>query len=177
MATIYTHAVVGLALGRLGTRRPMPWSYWGLAALLPILPDLDVFSFAPYGAALGHRGITHSLALALAVSVLAAGASFRYFRANPWPLAGMLLAILASHGLLDCFTRGGGNVPLFWPLDAWYGNWGPIPVSDIGFGLPDPQTSRAVRAELLWVWLPLEATVGVVALLRGGRRRPHEQTR
>jgi len=46
MSTIYTHAVVGLGLARVYASRPMPWSYWGLAALLPVVPDVDVFSEA-----------------------------------------------------------------------------------------------------------------------------------
>ena len=82
MATIYTHAVVGLGLARLYVPRPMPWAYWGLVVLLPILPDFDAFSTAAYGAPLGHRGLTHSLVLALLLSVFAAGVTFRYFRAN-----------------------------------------------------------------------------------------------
>ena len=74
MATTYTHAFVGLGLARLYATRPMPWLYWGLAAILPTVPDLDVFSPAAYGSPLGHRGITHSLVFALLLSVVAASA-------------------------------------------------------------------------------------------------------
>jgi hypothetical protein len=59
-------------------------------------------------------------------------------------------------------TKGGVDIPFFWPLDARYGNWGPLRAADIGFELPDPRYSRAVRAELLWVWLPTVAVVGLV---------------
>ena len=118
MATLYTRAVVGLGLARLGAARPKPWPYWGLATLLPLVPDLDAFSTAAYGPLLGHRGLTHSLAFALVVSVLAASATFRYFRANWWSLTGTFFAIIASHGLLDAMTRGGGTIPFFWPLDG-----------------------------------------------------------
>jgi membrane-bound metal-dependent hydrolase YbcI (DUF457 family) len=38
-----------------------------LAALLLVILDLDVLSTAPYGTAMGHRGITPSLVFALAV--------------------------------------------------------------------------------------------------------------
>ena len=78
MATDYTHAVVGLAAARLYTGRPMPWTYWGLAALLPIIPDADVFSTAAYGTILGHRGITHTLLFALLLALVAAAATSRY---------------------------------------------------------------------------------------------------
>ncbi|HBO42473.1 MAG TPA: hypothetical protein DD670_00745, partial [Planctomycetaceae bacterium] len=80
MATIYSHAVVGLGLARLYTGRPMPWAYWGLAAVLPIIPDLDVLSTAAYGHIMGHRGMTHTLVFALLLGTIAAGATFRYFR-------------------------------------------------------------------------------------------------
>ena len=48
MATLYTHAFVGLAGARLYADRPMPWAYWGLAAALPMIPDLDVFFTGTY---------------------------------------------------------------------------------------------------------------------------------
>lgn len=117
MTTLYAHAVAGLGLARWCAGRPMPWSYWTLAAILPLLPDLDVFSM-----------------------------------------------------LLDALTRGGEGIPLFWPLGGRYGNWGPIPVSDIAFDWPDPRTSRAIRGELLWVWLPTMLLIVVTAAYRLVRR-------
>jgi len=166
MATLYTHAALGLGLARLCAARPKPWPYWGLAALLPLLPDCDVFSFAAYGAPLGHRGLTHSFAFALVVSAFAASATFRYFRASWWLLTGTFFAIIASHGLLDALTRGGADIPFFWPLEARYGNWGPLRVADMGLDLPDPRYSRAWRSELLWVWLPTLVLVGLVTAYR-----------
>jgi inner membrane protein len=170
MATIYTHAVVGLGLARMCSVRPMPWAYWALAAILPILPDLDVFSSAAYGAPLGHRGITHSLALAVAVGMLAGLATFRYFRVKWWLLCSLLAAIIASHGLLDAMTKGGEGIPFFWPLASRLGNWGPIPVSDLGCNLSDLWQSRALRAEALWVWLPLGVVVSLVMAERRARQ-------
>ena len=162
MATIYTHAAVGLGLARLYTGRPMPWTYWGLAAVLPIIPDLDVFSTAAYGDAMGHRGLTHSLLFATVLGTAVAAATYRFFRVRWWSLAILFFLIIASHGLLDAMTTGGEQVPFFWPLGVRYGYWGPIPVSDIAFELPNPWRSRAIRAELLWIWLPM--TVAVVAV-------------
>ena len=171
MATIYTHSVVGLGLARLYADRPMPWSYWLLAAALPIIPDLDVFSTASYGSSiLGHRGITHTLAFALVVGAVAAGATFRHFKVRWWSLACLFFVIVASHGLLDALTRGGENIPFFWPFGGRYGNWGPIHVSDIAFEFPDPRYSRAVRDELLWVWLPTAVVVGMTMAYRRWKR-------
>jgi inner membrane protein len=192
MPTIYTHSVVGLGLARLFARRPMPWAYWGLAAVLPIIPDLDAFSMAAYGSPSGHRGFTHSLAFALAVSTIAAGAACLCFRAckgdrpilpaeklgpsSPfrswWRLAGVFFIISASHGLLDALTRGGFAIPFFWPLPGRWGNWGPIPASTIGFELPDPFHQPAMRAEMLWIWLPLGLLVGLDTVWRCVRRQP-----
>jgi inner membrane protein len=166
MATIYTHAVVGLGLACVCARRRMPWPYWVLAALLPVVPDFDVFSTAAYGSALGHRGFTHSLPFALWVGFLTASLTFRYFRVRFWPLAGLFALMVASHGFLDALTRGGADIPFFWPLEERYGNWGPVPVSDLGFQLPDPRRSRALRAELLWIWLPTAVLAALVTVCR-----------
>src|SRR5438876_11788890 len=54
MATIYTHAVVGLGLAQLYTPHRRRWAYWTLAAALAVIPDLDSFSSAAYGSLLGH---------------------------------------------------------------------------------------------------------------------------
>jgi inner membrane protein len=175
MTTIYTHAVVGLGLARVFTARRMPWPYWVLTAFLPIIPDFDSFSTATYGTALGHRGITHSLPFALWVGCFVASVTFRRLRVSFWWLAGLFFIIIASHGLLDALTRGGMPIPFFWPLPERYGNWGPIPVSDLSFELPDPGRSRALQSELIWVWLPMALLVVVV--MTGRRlRRPRSPT-
>jgi len=174
MATIYTHAAVGVGLGYVFARHRLPPLFWLLAGFLPVIPDLDVFSNAPYGRALGHRGFTHSLVFALAVAGVVAALTFRRFRVNFWDLLGFFFVITASHGILDAFTNGGYGIPFFWPLaDRRFGPWGPIQVADIGFEFPDPWTSRSVRSELLYVWLPLVVLVGLVAAVRWRRdRRP-----
>jgi inner membrane protein len=169
MATLYTHVAVGLGMARICAARPMPWAYWGLAAVLPMIPDLDVFSTANYGTPLGHRGITHSLLFAQLLGMIAAGLVFRTLRVRWWLLAAVFFGMVASHGLLDAMTRGGEGVPSFWPLQGRFGNWGPLAVSDIAFSLPDPRHSRAMRSELLWVWLPTGLLVGVVTACRWHR--------
>ena len=109
---------------------------------------------------------------ALTLAIIAASPTFHRFRVRWWSLAALFFAITASHGVLDAMTRGGENVPFFWPYAARYGNWGPLRVSDIAFDLPDPRHSRAIRAELLWVWLPMSLVVGLVTLYR---RRIHRK--
>jgi inner membrane protein len=172
MATTYTHGVVGFGIAYVYTPGRRRWLYWTLAALLAIFPDFDIFSSAAYGALMGHRGFTHSLVFALWLAFLTASLTFRQLSANLWVLTGIFFLATASHGLLDALTRGGMAIPFFWPLtDERYGNWGPIPVSDLGFEVPDPRRSRALRSELFWVWLPTGFFIGALAIGRWLRRR------
>jgi inner membrane protein len=147
----------------------MRWPYWVLAGLLPMVPDFDAFSTASYGSPWGHRGVTHSLVFALWLGALAASLTFRYLRTDFWFLTAVFFAAIASHGLLDALTRGGEKIPFFWPSAVRLGNWGPMPVPDIAMDLPNPWRSRAVRAELLWVWLPTALVVGAVMGYRWSR--------
>lgn len=176
MATTYTHAVVGLGIAQLYTPPRWRWLHWTLAAFLAIFPDVDAFSSAAYGAILGHRGFTHTLIFSLWLALLTASLTFRWLRGSFWALSGVYFLALASHGLLDALTYGGMPIPFFWPLtDQRYGNWGPIPVSDLGFEIPDPRSSRSLRSELIQVWLPTAACVGVLTLVRHFRRRRSQE--
>jgi|SRR5438552_2711579 len=171
MVTSYTHGLVGLGLGKVFTGRRLPWLFWLLALVLPILPDVDVFSRAAYGSTWGHRGFTHSLVFALGLALVAALPTFRYFKISFWILWSFFFVITATHGVLDACTKGGEGIPLLWPFyDHRFGPWGPILVSDLGFEWPDPRRSRALRDEMLWVWLPLAVLVGIVMLWRRWRR-------
>jgi inner membrane protein len=167
MATIYTHAFVGLGLGKIFSNRRGPLLFWFLVGFLPVVPDLDAFSSSAYGSIWGHRGFTHSLCFALAVAFLAAGLAFRFVHTKFWPLFGLFFIITASHGVLDALTDGGFGIPFFWPFsERRYGPCGPIHVQDIGFAIPVPRVSRAVRTELLYVWLPMLLLVGLVMAAR-----------
>lgn len=167
MATLYTHAAVGLALGHVSFARRLPVLFWAVAGLLPIVPDLDAFSNAPYGSALGHRGFTHSLCFALILGFVASAATYRHFKVSVWTLACVFFLITATHGLLDALTTGGEGIPLFWPAsDHRFGPWGPIHLADIADEFPNPWRSRAIRTELLWLWLPMTIVVGTVEVYR-----------
>ncbi len=150
MATVYTHAVVGLGLARLCTVHPKPWAYWGLAVLLPIVPDLDVFVPNLRGGLSAHRGITHSLLFALLLSMVVAGIACRHVGVKWRWLTALLFALLASHGLLDAMTNAGARIPFFWPFGNRYGHWGPLPPSDLAYSFPAPRASPALQAELTW---------------------------
>lgn len=178
MATIYTHAVVGFGIAQVYSPRRRVWLYWTLSALLPVVPDLDVFSSSAYGSMLGHRGFTHSPVFALWVGFLAASLTFRLLGASFWILGLIFSTVIAPHGLLDAMTRGGVDIPFFWPVaDERYGNWGPLLLPDLGFEFPDPRRSRALRSEMLWIWLPTLAWIAAVTMYRvytGVASQPNE---
>jgi inner membrane protein len=153
----------------------MPPLFWILAAILPIVPDFDAFSSSAYGSIWGHRGFTHSLLFAMGVALLAAGLALPFLRARLLPLFALLFLITASHGILDALTDGGFGIPFFWPFhNQRYGPYGPIHVADIGFELPDPRVSRAVRTELLYVWVPTAVIVVLFWSYRRWRGIGHE---
>jgi inner membrane protein len=167
VATLYTHAFFGLGLGKFFTARRLPWSFWLITGVLPMVPDLDAFSTFSDDTVLGHRGFTHSLTFALALGLFTAACTYRRFQIPLAVLAVFFFLITASHGLLDACTNGGAKIPFFWPISsARFGRWGPINVADIAFELPNPWTSRAIRTELLWIWLPTTVLVGMVMICR-----------
>lgn len=95
MPTVITHAIVGAALAPLA-RNDVPKRRLALGlALVAMLPDADVLSFAagiPYPHPLGHRGLSHSLAFAAVVGLIAPSLvqrDRRPARRRWWKLAGL----------------------------------------------------------------------------------------
>jgi inner membrane protein len=166
----FGHVAVGLAAGSYvaggGRRRELALA-WVAFVGLSLLADLDVIAFAfgvPYAAPFGHRGASHSLAVALTLGGLIA----------LWrPRIGVVAAlVLASHGLLDTLTDGGRGVALFWPFsdERLFAPWRPIPVAPIGRGMLSPRGLHVVVVELglfapLWIY-------GLWAAIWRARRRP-----
>lgn len=118
-----THAVMGafttLAVAAFSGFQPVEaMALAGIGALAALVPDIDhpgstvrqrmglagaVLFWLP------HRGITHTLWAALAVTLAA-------FHFLPGPLAGALMAGYCSHLLGDMLTVRG--LPLLWPLSS-----------------------------------------------------------
>ncbi|MDE2596747.1 MAG: metal-dependent hydrolase [Sphingomonadales bacterium] len=156
MPTIITHAIVPLSAAvAAGPRRVPAWLALA-GTVLAMAPDLDVIGFRfgiAYGADWGHRGATHSFALAALAT-----ASVLAF----WPAARtrthavFLFLSAASHGLLDMMTTGGLGVALFWPVETTRHFFAvrPIRVSPIGARFFTPRGLETVWSELRWVWLP-----------------------
>lgn len=175
MCTVVTHAAVGLALARWFAPEERRPSFWWCAALLPVVPDLDVIGFrfgVPYGSPFGHRGATHSLLFA-AVAGAAAAAWIGRGGADRARLALFLFLATASHGLLDMLTDGGHGIALWWPFSEERLFWParPLAVPPLGFAAMFTSWGLdVVVTEFLWIWLPLGALLGGRALF--GRPTP-----
>ena len=168
MPTIFSHTVIPIAIA-LGARRiPRRLLFAGIAA--SILPDLDTVGFrfgVAYAHEFGHRGFTHSLVFALTLAIFAALFAPE-LRTKRMTASVFIFITTASHGLLDMFTNGGLGVALFWPFtDARY--FFPlrmIDVSPIGLrGFLGQAGIRALKSELLWIWVPA-LILGVAVYLR-----------
>jgi inner membrane protein len=162
MPTAITHALAGVAVGHLLAPTPVPWPYHLVTLGLGVLPDLDVISFSfgiPYSSRYGHRGVSHSLFLALLIGPLLGLATAGPFDAPWWQLAIAYTAALASHTVLDAFTDGGLGVAFFSPLTdrRFFFPWRPIRVSPIGRAAFSRWGLSALLSEVFWVWLPLGA--------------------
>lgn len=170
MPSAFGHVLVPLSLrAGLGGKR-MPWRLVIFAAFSAILPDLDTIGYflgVPYGSVWGHRGISHSLAFALAwalASVLLA----RKLRAGRGITFLSVWIGTSSHTLLDMLTNGGKGVALWWPWTAErvFFPFRPIRVSPIGAGFFSERGLRVVESELCWVGIP---SLGVALALLGWR--------
>lgn len=176
IATIFTHALVPIAVGMASNKQAFSARLLGVAAAAAILPDADVIAFSfdiPYADPFGHRGFTHSIAFAVFMGLLAS-----LFAA---PLHASRLACFAlvafatvSHPMLDALTNGGLGVAFFWPItDARYFlPWRPIAVSPIGiqsfftsYGL------TVLLSEVFWVVLPLIGMITGVRFFRTKRAK------
>jgi inner membrane protein len=160
MASLLTHAVVGAALGQAGKKqwRHKP-GFWVAAIFFSALPDIDVIGFSMgvrYGDLWGHRGMTHSLLFAAAVSAVIA-AMWSGMSGERWKVGLLFFSIIASHGLLDAMTDGGLGVAFFSPFDThrYFFPWRPIHVSPIGVHrFFSARGIEVLRSEIIWIWLP-----------------------
>jgi len=150
--------------------------FWLLGALCSVLPDVDVLGFwlgIPYGAPLGHRGLTHSIAFAAALAGAATLLGSPRGPARPAVFAFLFLCA-ASHGLFDAMTDGGLGVAFFAPFvnTRFFLPWRPIRVSPIGVGgFFGPRGLAILRTEILWIWLPLLALGAAGRLVKGSTPR------
>ncbi|WP_366526648.1 metal-dependent hydrolase [Aquabacterium sp.] len=168
MPTVFSHIAAPLAF-RLGLgKQAVSPRLLTVGLLVSVLPDLDVLAFRfgiPYADSFGHRGASHSLALAVLMGLIATLAA-PHLRATR-SLAFVFVAIsAASHGVLDMLTNGGHGVALWWPAsnERFFLPWQVIEASPLSlrrvFG---PKGVEVLLSEFFWVWLP--CLLGGVTLL------------
>src|SRR5712672_224634 len=129
MASPIAHSFAGfwtsLVLRRRAkTRLTGPWRQYfprlGVLILLANAPDLDLFMTPGFPGSALHRGFTHSLAVAILIS-LALSCAWR-IAPGFWRSAIVYFIAYSSHLLIDFFTgtkigwtNSGFGMPLFWP--------------------------------------------------------------
>ena len=174
MPTMLTHPAVPLAIAAaLGQKVIGPRLLLaGVAG--SIVPDLDVIAFRfgiAYGDIAGHRGITHSLAFAAVLGLIALAAA-RPLQCSRSAAFWFVTVCTASHGLLDMLTNGGHGIALLWPMtdERYFFPLQVIEVSPIGIRpLLSERGLRVLSSELVCVWLPALAVAATAYALR--RRR------
>ena len=178
MASAPTHVVASAAVASFFYRPGVPWSLWLLAAALAVAPDLDVLGFRlgiPYDSLLGHRGLTHSLPFALAVSGLLTAFFYRS-GAGPltWKQVWLLLFLaMALHGILDAFTNGGRGIAFFAPVSTkrYFFPVRPLEVSPLSItGFFSTRGLVILASEIRWVWLPALVLIGAGTWFRRQRQ-------
>lgn len=171
MPTIFSHPAPVLAAGLAFGARIISLRLLVAAVFCAILPDFDVIGFKlgiAYGDVLGHRGASHSLALALSLGVMGFILA-PWLRAKRWVAFFVLSGAVVSHIFLDAMTSGGLGVAWFWPLDntRYFFPWRPIRVSPLA--LNSFFSGRGVvvlLSEFKWIWLPFFSAAIVVAIIR-----------
>jgi len=158
MATIFSHALVAVAVGSTFSPSWLPRRWWVAGAFCAVLPDADVIAFAlriPYGDPWGHRGLTHSLFGAAVLAVTWATLLVRQRRPG-FAVALYLFIATALHGLLDAMTDGGLGAALLAPFDdtRYFLPFRPLRVSPIGTGFFSAAAIPVLLSEFLWLALP-----------------------
>lgn len=163
-----TGALIGAVYARATDSRPLP--AMAAFAALAVAPDLDLLAipFDPRGTPLGHRVMTHALPFAAVVSLVVALAMGK--RPHRLLLGVLSFLAMASHGVLDAFTRHGQGPALWWPItDARYAfSWQPIRGAESFAGYFSGQVFPTVLDEAI-MFLPV---VAVTALILTRRSRP-----
>jgi inner membrane protein len=184
MPSAFSHAIAAVAIAGVAVGGRSRAIIWGLGALCAVAPDLDVvtsFLFRiPYTHMLGHRGLSHSLVVAVALGMLLATVAHRTLAESPgaaklWVLFSVATA---SHGLLDAMTNGGLGVMFFAPFSdtRYFLPWRPILVSPISLHIFFGYRGLWVMwSELGWIWLPAAVVfLAALALRRRASRKAVE---
>jgi inner membrane protein len=176
MPSVFSHAIVATAIGKVVEPKQAPWWYWALGAAVSAVPDVDVIGFhfgVHYGDIMGHRGFTHSLLFAALLAGLVTLAFAAQSHISCWRLFLFLFLAAASHGILDAMTNGGLGVAFFSPFSnvRYFFPFRPIKVSPIGVGrFLSAKGFAVIQSEAMWLWLPSAAVFIIATIVRRVRR-------
>ena len=177
MASAFSHAFVSIALGKAYAQHRMPWHFWVLSITCAVVPDADVLGFTlgvSYSSPWGHRGLSHSLCFAFALSLGVVSLAFRQYVPGSrlwWSYVLYFFVVTASHGVLDAMTDGGRGIAFFAPFDTtrYFFPWRPVRVSPISIGaFFSARGLYILGTEVVCIWLP---TILLCTAVRLYRRR------
>ncbi len=161
MPSIISHPAIAIALSPFFQKIQAPHWLIFLGAFCTIAPDFDVAGFwlgVPYEAMLGHRGLSHSLFFAAALSAFITWVlTWQYQEISRLACFTFLFLCAASHGIFDALTTGGLGVAFFAPFSntRYFFPWRPIRVSPLSlrhfFG---PRGIVVMLSEIIWMWIP-----------------------
>lgn len=171
MCSVLTHPAIPIALSVCLPEGTVSPTLLFAGAACSVMPDLDVIGFSfrmRYGDMLGHRGFTHSIFFAAALSALLAFTLFRESESGHSLTFIFLFLSTLSHPLLDMLTSGGLGIALFAPFsnERFFFPWRPIEVSPFGLGFFSEWGIRVLLSEVRWVWLPSAAVFVTGTMVR-----------
>ena len=171
---------MALSLGAAALPKRSSMQIWVIGVACAVFPDLDVIGFwwgIPYDDLLGHRGLSHSLVFAAALSMVVVAIAFK---GEAWRTARARLVLYfflatASHGFLDAFTHGGLGVAFFAPFDntRYLFPFRPIPAAPLSItGFFTGDGLHILASEIIWIWIPAIALAVIGSFCQTYPHRP-----
>ena len=167
MATIFTHSLIGLAVGKIFGTSNLVISkkrFWILSFVCPALPDTDslglLYLGIPYEHIFGHRGFTHSIFFSVFLGFLVVFLFFRkenLNKLNSFLLIMYFTLITTTHSILDALTNGGLGIAFFSPFDnsRHFFPYRPLEVSPLSIEKFFKERGLDILSnELIWVLIP-----------------------
>ncbi len=163
MASVFGHMAVAYAMGKTLNPEWASTRFWVLTVLCCILPDVDVVGLVigiPYEHVLGHRGITHSIAFAMLVGMVAPKLvvpSLSWSSGRYGIFAMYFGLVTLSHGILDACTNGGLGIAFFTPFDTkrYFFPWRPITSLPSVWRSISSWSLVVLLSERVWIGMPV----------------------
>jgi len=173
VASPWAHAIAGAAVGAFYQAPRHRRRVISLAAICAVAPDLDLIGWllgiSPF-TLLGHRGLSHSIAFAVMLGVIAA-TTLQHPVARRHRIAAAVVLIVATgtHGVLDALTTYAPTGPAFWaPFSNHRYRFSWMPLTGAGGVKTD------FGQEALYVCLPALVLLVVIEWWRRGDTHTRE---